>query len=56
MGRINVRNAGKVGIIGVTRSLFGLDRVLILDGFEAQSNSLTMPPIPPEYSDWQTTA
>lgn len=43
MGRINGENSGKTGIFPRACSPFGLDRVLILDGFRTESRSRTVP-------------
>lgn len=43
MGRVNGENAGKAGIFLCACSPFGLDRVLILNGFQPESRSLTGP-------------
>ena len=50
MGRINGENAGKTGIFPRARSPFGLDRVLIFDGFRPEAHSRVMPPISLAYS------
>lgn len=52
MGRINGENAGKTGIFLRACSPFGLDRVLILGGFQPESRSLTVPPIAHPHSIW----
>lgn len=56
MGRINVENAGKTGIFLRACSPFGLDRILILDGFQPESRPLTVPPIAHPHSMWQSMA
>lgn len=56
MGRINGKNAGKTGILLRACSSFGLDRVLILGGFQSESRSLTVPPIAHPHSMWRSLA
>lgn len=56
MGRINGENTRKTGIFLRACSPFGLDRVLILDGFRPESRSLTVPPISHPHSMWRSMA
>lgn len=56
MGRINGENTGKPGIFPRACSPFGLDRVLILDGFWTESQSLTVPLASHPHNIWQSMA
>lgn len=56
MGRINGENAWKTRIFPHACSPFGLDRVLILDGFRTESQSLTVFLASPPHSIWRSMA
>lgn len=56
MGRTNGANARKTGIFLRACSPVGLDRVLILDGFQPESRPLTVSLIAHPHSMWRSMA